>query len=110
MKNLLFALIIFLTFSCQSKTQKDISEISQIYVDILVVEETYRGVPDSLVVNKNKIFENYGTTEENYNESLRSMEETSEEWNLFFNNALTYLDSLKKKGNLVKIDSLKVQP
>jgi hypothetical protein len=67
-------------------------------------------MPDSLVANKSKIFEYYGTTEENYNESLRSMEQTSDEWNLFFNNALTYLDSLKKKGNLVKIDSLKVQP
>lgn len=110
MKTLLICIFIFLTFSCQSKTQKDISEISQIYVDILVVEETYRGVPDSLVVNKNKIFEDYGVTEKKYNESLRGMEQSSEEWNLFFENALAYLDSLKKIGKPVKIDSLQVQP
>ena len=110
MKTFLLCILIFSFFSCQSKTQKDISEISQIYVDILVVEETYRGMPDSLVDNKNKIFEDYGITEENYNESLRGLEQSSEEWNLFFENALTYLDSLKKIGKPVKIDSLQVQP
>ena len=110
MKILLLCFFVISIFSCQSKNQNDISKISKIYVETLVVEETYRGLPDSLVYNKNKIFENYQITEEKYNERLKGMEESSEEWNLFFDNALSYLDSLKRKGKAVKIDSLQVQP
>ena len=110
MKILLLGFFVISIFSCQSNNQNDISKLSKIYVDILVVEESYRGMPDSLINNKNKIFENYGITEEKYNESLKGMEESSEEWNLFFENALAHLDSLKKIGKPVMIDSLQVQP
>jgi hypothetical protein len=110
MKYPLSCLFIVIICSCQSEPQPDIQKLSLIYVDLLVAEETYRGMPDSLLMVKNKIFSDYGITNEEYNESFMSIEGNSEEWNLFFENALTYLDSLRARGKKVKLDSLQVQP
>jgi len=110
MKFISILIILLIIISCQSKSQNDIQKTSQIYVDLLVGEETYRGMPDSLIDNRILIFSKYETTEEEYNESFLLMEKNKEEWNKFYENALSYLDTLRAKGQAVQIEPLQVQP
>ena len=109
MKRLIFTLSLLLFFSCEEKPEVDVETTSKIYVDLLIVEETYRGLPDSLIKNKEDIFEKYSITEEDYNNTYLQMKNDQEIWNAFFDSSLTYLDTLRARGANVKIDSSQVR-
>jgi hypothetical protein len=109
MKRLFFTLTIILFFSCEEKPEVDVETTSKIYVDLLIVEETYRGLPDSLIINKVNVFEKYNSTEEEYNKTYLQMKNDKEIWNDFFESSLAYLDTLRTRGTNVKIDSSQVR-
>ena len=109
MKGLIFTLSLFLFFSCEEEPEVDAETTSKIYVDLLIVEETYRGLPDSLIKNKANVFEKYNSSEEEYNNSYLQMKNEQEIWNNFFESSLAYLDTLRARGTNVKIDSSQVR-
>ena len=93
-----FFIILFL-FSCQSDTNIEKEKLAKVYVDLLLADELYAET-DSLERKKTEIFEKYSIIKKDYDSSFVNMKYDSEEWNIFFDLATAYLDTLKAHQKL----------
>lgn len=72
--------------------------MAHLYVDLLVVEEFYHGIPDSIKAHQQKIFEKYKISAKEYLEEIKKMKEDKEEWDEFFQLTDEYLKEKSKKN------------
>lgn len=105
-KRINIILFILLLTSCSDQKKIDTELIAKAYVDILVVEDFYTGT-DSIAIKKSEIFEKYSITENEYLSSFEQFGSDREEWDLFFDLANSYLDTLKAE---VKTEKLTTRP
>jgi hypothetical protein len=93
-KRLLPLLLIF-TIACSSDKISPEKKTAHLFVDILIAEEAYKTMPDSLKVRVDSLYNYYGTDSLNYLQTLESFKYDKETWDNFFKYAEEYLDTLK---------------
>ncbi len=99
-------LILMTLFGCQSESDEVPAEkIAKVYVDLLVAKELYRSNPDTVSILEKEIFSKYNIDKDYYEKSIKNFKDDKEKWDLFFNVAKSYLDSLH--GELMKTDTTK---
>jgi len=90
-----FCLILFTSISCSKRNINE--EIAvKIYVENLIVEESYVSSADSLAFLKKEIFSKYSISENDYKKFLIDIKSNEERWRSFFTKAEEYLEELKK--------------
>lgn len=99
MKSIFSVIILTLLFiGCGNKTELPKEKTARVFVDLLVLKEKFYFEKDSLLTHQNKTFEKYSTTRQQYESALAGYENDEEQWNLFFDYAEKYLDSLRKSN------------
>lgn len=91
----LFLLLIIL-YSCDLHYNLSKQKAAEIYVKLQIAEERFRNYSDSLKIEQKKIFKEYSTSKQEFQEYLVSMSDDEKEWNEFFDLALKYVNELKK--------------
>lgn len=72
----------------------------KIYVENLIVEETYLPNSAALKTHQQEIFAKYNISRQDYETSLNSYRDDSVKWGEFFKKANAYLDDLKKSNTI----------
>lgn len=70
----------------------------KIYVENVIVEETYISNPDSLRAHKQIVFAKYGIAEKDFQNELNKYTGDKIKWENFFKKANDYLNDLKKSN------------
>lgn len=96
--SVIFLIPVLLLIGCNNHKKIDTETLSKVYVDIMVAQEIYLPNFDSLKIQKEKIFNKYGITEQDYYYNLDSYKADTETWNRFFASSLAYLDTLRKQN------------
>jgi hypothetical protein len=98
--NILIILIVLTTFSaCKEDEGLPREKIAQIFVDILIAEQTYQNDLDSLNIAVQSVYDKHGISKSIYDNEISKFASDEESWKEFFDSAKTYLDSLKTEGS-----------
>ncbi|MFH1526597.1 MAG: hypothetical protein ABIG69_08095 [Bacteroidota bacterium] len=97
---LLLPLLFLLLFACSKENEIEESKLVKLYVDLIIVDETYQFNLDSLAIHKKKVFEKYQVTEQNYVEAINLLGEDDEKWEMFFQKSLAYLETLRERDKI----------
>ena len=73
----------------------------KVYVENVIVEETYIANSDSLQAHKQLVFSKYKISEEDFKNELKGYAGDKTKWAVFFKKANDYLNDLKK-SNAIK--------
>ena len=68
--------------------------LALVYVDLLVVDDLYLDT-DSLEIKRTEVFNKYSVSQAEYDSTFKMFSSDKEKWDLFFDLANTYLDTLK---------------
>ena len=89
-------ILLILTAGCgKPNIAEDV--LVKVYVENLIVLETYSFNADSLLSHQNKVFSKYNVSKKDFEKQLKNYSEDSKEWQDFFKQANNYLVELKKK-------------
>ena len=94
----IFILFIF-TVSC-GKPRISEEVLVKVYVENLIVLETYSFNADSLKAHQLKVFNKYNISKKEFEQQLKNYSEDSKDWQDFFKQANDYLVELKKKDRI----------
>ena len=96
------ALLILLSFSifCFACSKEKIPEevLAKVYVENIIVNDTYSSNADSLRVHKQSVFNKYKITEKEFEAELEKYSDDKTKWADFFKRANDYLNNLKKSN------------
>lgn len=95
--SIIFAVVLIILIGCGKKSIKEDTAV-KIYVEKLIAEESYSFNADSILFHKQKVFSKYNTTEHEFNDFLKKMENDQKKWESFFKRSDEYLLELNKKG------------
>jgi hypothetical protein len=95
-KRISIIVFLFLSVSCANKNEVEPERLAKAYVDLLVVEDFYKDT-DSLNIKREQVFQKYSLTEELYDSAYKQISFDVDRWEIFFNLANVYLDTLKAK-------------
>lgn len=70
----------------------------KLYVENLIVEETYFKNSDSLKIKKNQLFKKYGLSQKEFEGQLINIGNDKIKWESFFNKSRSLLEDLRKSG------------
>jgi hypothetical protein len=98
-KIILFIVIIILT-GCRSKNDEKLQTVAMIYVENVMLEDKYSDRPDTLITLRNKIFEKYRLSKDEYKKIFDGLSAEKEKWDEFFTLSEKYLDTLKNRNSL----------
>ncbi len=91
-----FSVIIF-CFGC-SKEKIPEETLIKVYVENVIVEETYAANTDSLRAHQQIVFSKYKITEKDFQNELERYADNKTKWETFFKKANDYLNDLKKSN------------
>lgn len=94
---ILFVIVLLSTPSCQ-KEEMDEDKLVRVYVENLIIEETYLSNPDSLKIKKEILHNKFSTTKDKFESELAKLGSDREKWERFFNKSRTLLEDLRKSG------------
>ena len=94
MKYLILSLFV-LFIGCDGQSQPSQRKVAQLYVDILVAEETYKTDIDSMNIAIDSLYNEHQITKETYMGKLTEYKFNETTWDKFFTYAQEYLDTLK---------------
>ncbi|TSA28968.1 MAG: DUF4296 domain-containing protein [Ignavibacteriales bacterium] len=97
---LIFLSLSIVFFGC-SKEKVPEETLIKVYVENVVVEETYSTNSDSLQTHRSLIFSKYKITEKDFQNELEKYANDKTKWESFFKKANDYLNDLKK-NNAIK--------
>ncbi len=92
----IFLFVLFIT-GCSKDSNLDTETLANLYTDVMIARELYSSQPDSMKANLDKLFEEYNTTEKDYNNAMKNMPASKDNWELFFRISEARLDSLRDK-------------
>jgi hypothetical protein len=95
----LFLLIAFF-FSACSKEKIPEEILVKVYVESVIINESYTFNSDSLRIKKQMVFKKYGVTEKQFETELKEYSQDKGSWERFFKKANDYLNDLKKNGTI----------
>ncbi|OGU56738.1 MAG: hypothetical protein A2V66_04745 [Ignavibacteria bacterium RBG_13_36_8] len=93
-------IILLITF-CKDNRIVEQDTLIKVYVDLAITEETYSNDIDSLTAGRQKIFDKYNVSEDDYKYTFQKFSEDKEYWEDFFNKVYEYLDSLDVKKKII---------
>lgn len=96
--NILILLIIFLFFSSCSGKRSSIDFLAKIYVESLIIDETYLNDKNLADKKKKELFSKYKISMKDYKNKLLELSNNKEEWEDFFKRINELLIDLKKSG------------
>jgi hypothetical protein len=91
-------LILFILSAGCGKSNITEDVLVKVYVENLIVLETYSFNSDSLISHQKKLFSKYNISKKEFEQQLKNYSEDSKEWQEFFKQANNYLVELKKKN------------
>lgn len=91
----LFILIIIFSGCSQDKTINE-DKFVKIYTDLVIAQDTIPNI-SSFNKAKNKIFERYNISSNDYENTIEYYNNDSERWKVFFAKVTAHIDSLKTK-------------
>jgi len=95
-------IVIFLSlivvYSGCSKEKIPEETLIKVYVENVIVEETYATNNDSLRTHRQIIFSKYKITEKDFQNELKRYADDKTKWESFFKKANDYLNDLKKSN------------
>jgi len=96
--NSIVILILFILTTGCGKSNISEDALVKVYVENLIVLETYSFSADSLNSHQNRLFSKYNISKKEFEKQLKNYSEDSKEWQDFFKQANDYLVELKKKN------------
>ncbi len=87
----------FVLLAC-SQNKIDEDTLARIYVEKIVVEETFGSKPNQLTIKLNELFKKYKTTKGEFEKELKLIGTDKESWERFFKKANIILNNLKNSG------------
>lgn len=93
----LSVIIFFAVFNGCAKKNIDEDTASKVYVEVIIVQETYSHNMDSLKTKQNEIFQKYNIPQEEFEKFLQTYQGDEKKWNSFFKKADDYMAELKSK-------------
>jgi hypothetical protein len=105
-KVIFFSLLFCILTACNKESKNENEILAEIYVNLLIIQESYTGQIDSVNYYKAELFNEYNLTEENYQKGILALELDKDAWNKFFDYSLVYLDSLRKEKTVSVPDTL----
>lgn len=91
-------ILILVCISCSEKEILPEDKFIEIYVDLLVTQDTLSGESVSIDSVKNVILNKYNTSDSVYRNTVDYYNESTERWEEFFSKALKYVEKLKAKN------------
>lgn len=92
-----FILLLSLSFPACSDKTLDRDKFIDAYVDLRIAEDTLKSDDHTMQNLKEKIFNEHGITEEQYNSTFEYFNNNPELWEKFYDEAIARVDTLKKK-------------
>ncbi|MFA3783122.1 hypothetical protein ABRY23_08675 [Melioribacteraceae bacterium 4301-Me] len=90
----IFCSLVLLINGCKKSSRYDVKFLSKIYVENLVIKQKYS--QDSLKIMQERLFKNYGITQEEFENELNSFADNQKKWSEFFNEAQNYLTEIQQ--------------
>ncbi len=94
------SLIIAALFSACQKSKLDVDTLVRIYVENVIIEETFASNQDSIKIKKEELFERYKISRNEYETELNAIGADQKKWEEFFKKANALLEDLKSTGAL----------
>ncbi len=92
MRAALFFLLILLAVGCSSHKDNQVERMSRLYVDLLIAGEK---APFDSTETPDAVFQKYSVSSNQYKLFMENLRADRDKWQLFFNSAQSYLDSIK---------------
>ena len=89
--------LIFIFCFCSESENIDKQTAAKVYVEFLIINETYPVDSDSIEIKKELVLKDFGIALENYNQIISELKDDKDEWNEFFKLSEKYLKSKKEK-------------
>jgi hypothetical protein len=94
---LLIAFIItFLLCACQKKIDQE--TLARIYVENIILEETFANNSEMMKKQKLELFNKYKTSQSEFESNLRELGNDQEKWSKFFKRVNELLEEFKRSG------------
>lgn len=93
---LILSLLFVLNF-CSKSEDIDKQTAAKVYVEFLIINETYPVGSDSIEIKKNLILKEFDLTLDEYNRRISELKDDKEEWMDFFHLSEEYLKEKKDK-------------
>jgi hypothetical protein len=90
-------LLIFLA-SCDDEPPIPQEKFMEVYVDLLIVQDTTTENPFNLDSVKTLVLQKYNLTVEDYDSNINYLNAEPEKWMEFFDSATAYVERLKKNA------------
>lgn len=94
----LIFLSLIIVYSGCSKEKIPEETLIKVYVENVIVEETFSTNADSLLAHRNIVFSKYKITEKDFQDELNRYADNKTKWESFFKKANDYLNDLKKSN------------
>jgi len=94
---LIFLSLIVVYSGCSNEKIPE-ETLIKVYVENVIVEETYSANTDSLIAHRNIIFSKYKITEKDFQDELNKYAGDKTKWDSFFKKSNDYLNDLKKSN------------
>ena len=94
----IFILFLFIAGCGKPRISEEV--LVKVYIENLIVLETYSFNADSLKMHQLKVFNKYNISKKEFEQQLKNYSEDSKDWQDFFKHANDYLVELKKKGTI----------
>jgi Domain of unknown function (DUF4296) len=91
-------LLIFILSGCSNKQAIQEDKFVKIYTDIIIAQDTSNAGGAELERIKQEVFKKYNINEKQYTNTLDYMNSKPERWEKFFNDAISYVEKMKKQS------------
>jgi hypothetical protein len=92
-----FLLFFPVIISCSDGRSIEEETLVKIYAEIVIADSKLPAVTN-ILEEREKIFQKYGVTEAEYENSLQYYSEDAERWESFFDKAIQYVEALQEKS------------
>lgn len=100
MKKYFLLFIIVLLSGCKSQSDIRFETAAKVYVENMLIEDKYSDRPDTVIILRDKLYEKYKMSKDEYKKVFDGLSIDKDKWNVFFTLSEKYLDSLKSKQSL----------
>lgn len=101
--------VLFFIIACENKEIVDEQVMIESHVHVMITKELYKNHKDSLKIKVNETYSKFGITEKKFLKTLESYSDDKEKWDRFFEQSLIYLDSLRRRDNVMSPSALPKQ-
>ncbi len=94
---ILFFSLLFIFNFCSKSDNIDKQIAVKVYVEFLIINETYPANSDSIEIKKELVLKEFDIALDEYNKIISGLKDDKKEWNEFFKLSQQYLNQKKDK-------------